>query len=361
MACATEGIYLLQTRELISMNKNIYKIGRSFNLNKRMKQYPKESNLILLVECCNSVKCEAELLKIFRKEFKESKKYGNEYFEGDKEKMKKLIFNYIEKETEDVIKEKEKVMKEKEIVNNKTCSKCKTEFKYIGNLKRHLLKSTNCKISIEEVDNIITNITSKNDDIKTDDVKTDDNKININIIKPVNFENVPNLSLFKFESIFTSSKPLFEMLKIIYLDKQNNNFFKYNMSRKSISYLNTQKIITTIDEDTFKIYLLNISIKMFKSILESIKFIAKEDLEEDFEEDFQENVNKYSHIDLIKWYDSIDKKYSYKTILNIISNIEHNFDTSYQDIELQLFLETHIREKNRELKLNILNYIKLKQ
>ena len=50
-----------------------------------------------------------------------------------------------------------------------------------------------------------------------------------------------------------------------------------------------------------------------------------------------------------------------QTILNIISNIEHNFDTSYQDIELQLFLETHIREKNRELKLNILNYIKLKQ
>ena len=41
MAYATEGLYLLQTRELIMLKTNIYKLGRSFNLCNRMSQYPK--------------------------------------------------------------------------------------------------------------------------------------------------------------------------------------------------------------------------------------------------------------------------------------------------------------------------------
>ena len=95
MACATEGIYLLQTRELIMLKTNIHKLGRSFNLYKRMSQYPKNSNINLLMECSDSIKCEKELLKIFKKEFIQSKEYGSEYFEGDKSKMKNIIFNYI--------------------------------------------------------------------------------------------------------------------------------------------------------------------------------------------------------------------------------------------------------------------------
>ena len=361
MACATEGIYLLQTRELITMNKNIYKIGRSFNLNKRMKQYPKESNLILLVECCNSVKCEAELLKIFRKQFIESKKYGNEYFEGDKEKMKKLIFNYIEKETEDVIKEKEKIMKqkekEKEIVNNKTCSKCKTEFKYIGNLKRHLLKSTNCKISIEEVDNIIEKINSKiddvktdnvktddvkTDDVKTDDVKTDDDKINTDIIYPFTCEKIPNWSISKFESILKSYNPVIEMLNLIYLDNQNYNFFKYNMSKKVISYLDTNKVIKTIDEETFKKHLLDKCINIFKFMFQSINFVAEEDVEED------------SYVNFKREYNCKNK---YNTMFKIISDIENFFYTSKKYSNLQIFLETHIRARNSQIKVKVLKFI----
>ena len=42
-----KGCYLLRTREFKNLNDNIYKIGRSINLNKRIKNYPNNSELIL--------------------------------------------------------------------------------------------------------------------------------------------------------------------------------------------------------------------------------------------------------------------------------------------------------------------------
>ena len=43
-----EGIYLIHTRELFTLNKNIYKIGRSHNIENRMKNYPQGSKIIFL-------------------------------------------------------------------------------------------------------------------------------------------------------------------------------------------------------------------------------------------------------------------------------------------------------------------------
>ena len=396
MACATEGIYLLQTRELITMNKNIYKIGRSFNLNKRMKQYPKESNLILLVECCNSVKCEAELLKIFRKQFIESKKYGNEYFEGDKEKMKKLIFNYIEKETEDVIREKEKEMKDKkekekenkkkteikeikiknDIVINKTCPNCKTEFNYPSLLKIHLKDSARCKLNKPDLDIFINNM----NDIKCKDIicdycknkftkqsslvfhnknskcgkaqlsiksiiqpilsvaKTDtlainnieNNNNNTNIINSFTNESFPKLSINEFTTFFNTDNPEISILKLVYSNIDNNNFFKYNISKKGISYLNSGNLINTIDENKFLILLLQNSIDILKSLF--ISFIK----------------NKTISLQ--------DSKFIYYKIYKIENSI---IDKIYKYTEVKIFLDTYFRETSKNIKINLKNYINI--
>ena len=60
-----EGIYLLHTRELYTLNLNIYKIGRSHTLDNRMKQYPNGSKIIFSMKCSNSKMCEAKLIKLF--------------------------------------------------------------------------------------------------------------------------------------------------------------------------------------------------------------------------------------------------------------------------------------------------------
>jgi hypothetical protein len=87
-----EGIYLIQEREFIKTQENVYKIGKSNNLSERIKHYPKESKLLLIILCKNSGDIEKELIKLLTKKFKLCSNYGAEYFEG---KIDKII-NEIE-------------------------------------------------------------------------------------------------------------------------------------------------------------------------------------------------------------------------------------------------------------------------
>jgi hypothetical protein len=77
-----EGIYLIKEREFKNNNTDIYKIGRSYTLNTRIKHYPKDSGLHLLVFCKDSKIVEKEIIKLLTKNFKVRTDYGAEYFEG---------------------------------------------------------------------------------------------------------------------------------------------------------------------------------------------------------------------------------------------------------------------------------------
>ena len=96
-----EYIYLLQEREFIKTLENIYKIGKSKQENlKRIQNYPNGTELIIQSECDNCDIVEKELIKIFKEKFIQRTDIGTEYFEGDKYKMRKIIFDYINKEEE---------------------------------------------------------------------------------------------------------------------------------------------------------------------------------------------------------------------------------------------------------------------
>ena len=64
-----EAVYVIHTRECISINKPIYKFGRSFNVSNRVKQYPQNSNVEFIMSCTDSVFCEREILKILKNKF----------------------------------------------------------------------------------------------------------------------------------------------------------------------------------------------------------------------------------------------------------------------------------------------------
>ena len=90
-----KGCYLLRTREFKNSNENIYKIGRSINLNKRIKNYPNNSELILKLNTKNEVEAEKIIITIFKKTFIQRKDIGNEYFEGNIEDIKNKFQNII--------------------------------------------------------------------------------------------------------------------------------------------------------------------------------------------------------------------------------------------------------------------------
>lgn len=90
-----ERLYLIHTREFISLEKPIYKIGRGENVKNRVMQYPNGSNVLFLHICKNSIFCEAKIIEIFRQTFKQETYYGNKYFSGDIFEMTDIMYNYI--------------------------------------------------------------------------------------------------------------------------------------------------------------------------------------------------------------------------------------------------------------------------
>lgn len=93
-------IYLIHTREAIRANENVYKIGRSNQMqNKRTNSYPPGSKLLLQTICNDSRQLEKALIIEFKKQFRQcSGDYGTEYFEGDHMKMMETINAFVHEE-----------------------------------------------------------------------------------------------------------------------------------------------------------------------------------------------------------------------------------------------------------------------
>ena len=194
----SEGVYLVHTRELIALKEIIYKIGRSHDLDNRVRHYPKKSKIMFMMNCENSVLCESELIKIFKNKFIQKLDYGTEYFEGDKELMIKEIFNFItnrenfkKKDKKDKKDKKVKKVKKDGVVvtdvvpvipdvvepiivhdvvvkkiNNKivikdqlrTCPECNYIFEYPSRLKKHFSNTIHCKKTDNEIEEYFLNI-----------------------------------------------------------------------------------------------------------------------------------------------------------------------------------------------------------
>jgi hypothetical protein len=95
----TNYIYLLQEREFIKTNENIYKVGRTKKENyQRFNQYPKGSVLLFQIICNNCEKIETQVIKEFKEDFNQRKDIGNEYFQGDYKLMIDKIYTIIKNE-----------------------------------------------------------------------------------------------------------------------------------------------------------------------------------------------------------------------------------------------------------------------
>ena len=91
--------YIVHTRESQRTNENVFKIGRTKCIEKRLKQYPKGTKLVHMRNSKDDICSESILKKKFMTHFKQRPEYGSEYFEGNLTDMKtifdKIMRNFV--------------------------------------------------------------------------------------------------------------------------------------------------------------------------------------------------------------------------------------------------------------------------
>jgi len=80
-------LYILRTRESVRLDEPVYKVGKTYDMEQRFKQYPKGSELLKSIKVCERHIAEKVLLREFSSKFKTREEFGNEYFEGDLQEM----------------------------------------------------------------------------------------------------------------------------------------------------------------------------------------------------------------------------------------------------------------------------------
>jgi hypothetical protein len=89
-------IYLIQEREFMNTKQDVYKIGRTKDINQRVKGYPKDSRLCYTRWTPNIEQYEKDLIDLFKMNFVNKKEIGSEYFEGNENLMIKQINEYYD-------------------------------------------------------------------------------------------------------------------------------------------------------------------------------------------------------------------------------------------------------------------------
>jgi hypothetical protein len=89
------NLYIIQEREFVNKNEEIYKTGRTSNLAKRICDYPKGSIVHFAIHSKNCIQDESELFKEFCLKFKARPDIGREYFEGNIKEMISTMTQYI--------------------------------------------------------------------------------------------------------------------------------------------------------------------------------------------------------------------------------------------------------------------------
>ena len=92
-------IYLLQEREFLKTEENVFKVGMTTKPNyERFNQYPRGSILLFQMICVNCKNLETQIITSFKEKFTQRKDIGTEYFEGNYKNMIDIIYSTIKNE-----------------------------------------------------------------------------------------------------------------------------------------------------------------------------------------------------------------------------------------------------------------------
>jgi hypothetical protein len=139
-------IYLVHKREFRRLDENTYKVGK---MQEHTTKFPRGSQLMFLVQVCDSFTLEAEIIMLFREKYQHMEEYGRKYFSGNACEMVKDITaitsrNSCKSEDSEFMRICESCKENKSMIlysthNAHVCAVC--EDKYVTGEKEGLLTS----------------------------------------------------------------------------------------------------------------------------------------------------------------------------------------------------------------------------
>lgn len=162
-------LYILQPREFLRSGESVYKIGRSINVEKRSKSYPKGSLLLFCMYVSEQKRAESELIRQLCETCEQCLQFWREYFKGEFEHVLEVMLSIcrsyrkldVKSEEGDVDSSKaskvlanviqevsEQIGQEVEQGSRTTCERCGVTFASTHSLIRHLKAIKPCPITI---------------------------------------------------------------------------------------------------------------------------------------------------------------------------------------------------------------------
>ena len=94
MSLKFQGLYVIQTRECVDANNDVYKIGQSKNIGKALQKYPDGSKVFLVIECPNAAQHKNKIIRIFKKDSETETTYGKDFLKYDINMIFNLVNDY---------------------------------------------------------------------------------------------------------------------------------------------------------------------------------------------------------------------------------------------------------------------------
>lgn len=94
---------MILEREFMRLGDNVYKIGRTDNVKRRLAQYPKGSRLLFSIYTPDCLTAERELIRHFKGAYRHREDIGREYFQGESHCMINVITDYVTEQLRNIV------------------------------------------------------------------------------------------------------------------------------------------------------------------------------------------------------------------------------------------------------------------
>ena len=265
-----------------------------------------------------------------------------------------LLIAYLEDYKNDILEKTQK--------DDFTCDNCGKQYLHRQSLYKHV-KLNRCKakdsrqsggISLDDIlhlssdtlnTNTNTNINGNNNTSNTNNITNIDNSRNINItnlfinVNPLGLESIDHISIRDFKNIFTNVETIMDKLSYHIFNRHvpNISFYKNNLNKQIVSYLNKNLEIKLIDEKVF--------LNKLRDFLEDLCILLFHNFRDQLSED---ELIKYMR-NLVEYQNFVSSDYEHYITKNSKNSLSRILDYAFRNKDIKMAIDNLIKQLKTDI------------